>query len=269
MTKRLFKIIVLSLCFIFISFSLTACQKSGNSFFKGAKKYLNNKYGVTCADMVYYEPAKKSGSYSIGGTLRYTASEFGVIELDTGERVIVALAGDNYSDSYELPDLHAAWMEELSADFNANVITASVMLGGPVTYSNGVTVEKQLGSFIEVSQKRYNRSNIDDFMNDFYSFISDAEITFYIAEQNPSPVWLGDLSDKLTAFQNQTGISNVYAKVYDHPFEPYLKLDPDDYNYPDTDGGSEYLLMIPDDPNNTENTWIHIQNGRVHINPQL
>ena len=212
--RKIFKAVSIVLCFLLISVSFTACQAVRNKFYKGAKKHLEDKYDVKCDSLIYYEQPD----------INNTELEFGIVELDNGERIIVSLAEGNYADSYELLELYDAWMKEISLELEADVVIADVT-------SNGLAQDPNFGKFIETSKKRYNASNVDEFINDFYDYTYNEEIDFIIVKKDPTMEWMEDLADKMEAYRRKVGAKKISADVIDKPLLKELPLYPDDYIY--------------------------------------
>ena len=230
--RRLFKIISIVFCLLLICVPLMSCQNEEKNFYKGAKKYLKNKYDVKCESLIYHE-SPMSG---------FNAAEFGIVELENGERVIVSLADGNYADSYELLELYDAWMKELSKELGATVVMASIKSGSTITYNNGERQERTLGTFLETSEKRYNASNVDEFIDDYYDFADIKEVYFYIEKTNPTDEWVEDLADKLAAFKKKVGAKKIEANVYASYKPLWLQVYPDDYIHLQSGDGIEYLV---------------------------
>lgn len=238
-----YKTLLAVLCLLLISVSFTACHGK-NDFYSGAKKYLKNKYNVKCDSLIYYEyPTDMS-----------MGSSFGVIKLTNGDRVIVSLADGNYSDSYELLDLIDAWTDELSQELGADVVYIEVESDGYITFGNTAQENRTLGSFLETSKKRYNPSNLDEFVYDYYDFTYYEEIEVYIVEPNPTYEWMEELADKLEVYRNKVGAEKIEASVFESFPGLRLQLEPDDYytsgygfNYLMANGnGREYAIRIND-----------------------
>ncbi len=230
--RRLIKTISIVLCFLLICAPLMSCQDEENTFYRGAKKYLKKKYDVKCESLIYHE-SPMSG---------FNAAEFGIVELENGERVIVSLADGNYADSYELLELYDAWMKELSKELGATVVMASIKSGSTITYNNGERQERTLGTFLETSEKRYNASNVDEFIDDYYDFADIKEVYFYIEKTNPTDEWVEDLAGKLAAFKKKAGAKIIEADVYASYKPLWLQLYPDDYLHVQSGDGREYQV---------------------------
>lgn len=228
--RRIFKAVSLILCFLLISVSFAGCYKD-NKFYKGAKKHLKDKYDVKCDSLIYYEGAKVS------------AAEFGIIQLDNGEKVIVSLTDGNYADSYELIDLYEAWMDELTLELGVDVEKVIVYSDGKIKLSNGEEMCRTLGTFWETSEKVYNASNVDEFMEDYYDFTYNEEIDIYVAKPNPKVDWMEELADNAEAYRRKTGAERIVVNVYDSYSPASLMLYPDDYIYHHIGGdGREYAV---------------------------
>ena len=243
---KIIKRISIVLCFLLISASVSACNGKGD-FYSGAKKYLKNKYGVKCDSLIYYEyPTDMS-----------MGASFGVIELTNGDRVVVSLADGNYADSYELVELYGAWTDVLSDELGADVVFVTVESEGTVTFGNTAVENRTLGSFMETSTKRYNASNIDEFLYDFNDFTYYEEIEVYIVEENATYEWMEDLADKLDAYGKKVGAKKIGASVFKSFSELRTQGEPDDYYYTvygyklrhANGNGREYALMYDWDNN--------------------
>ena len=226
-----YKTILAVLCLLLISFSFTACNGK-NDFYSGAKKYLKNKYNVKCDSLIYYEYP----------TDMAMGASFGVIKLTNGDRVIVSLADGNYSDSYELLDLYDAWTDELSRELGVNVVYITVESDGYITFENTAKENRTLGSFLETSKKRYNASNLDEFLYDFNDFTYYEEIEVYIVEPNPTYEWMEELADKLEAYRNKVGAEKIGANVFEEFPSLELQVYPDNYYRHANGNGREYAL---------------------------
>ena len=217
MNRRLFKGISTVFCFFLICVTLVACGNGigKKNFYKGAKKYLKDKYGVKCDSLIYYDDPQNDN---------YNTFEFGIAGLDNGDRVIVSLADGNYADSYELYELYGAWTDILSSELGVYVEIADI-------YSDGLWKEPNLGKFLEQSQKRYNASNVDEFIEDFYDFSDNEKIFIYIIEKEPTTEWMDDLADKLDVYRRKVDAKEIEAVVVPGPLPIWANNNPEDYNY--------------------------------------
>ncbi len=250
--QRILKHLLIVVCLVFISFSLAGCGK--NKFYTGAKKHLKDKYGVKCDSMIYYENARAS------------AAQFGIIQLKSGEKVIVSLTDGNYADSYELMDLYNAWMEELSQELGVEVAAITVDSEGKVILSDGEEMARNLGTFIETSQVAYNVSNLDDFKKAFYDFTYGEEIDIYVNQpEELTREWMEDLAHNLAVYSKKVGAYEIEAHVYDSITPPTLFLYPDDFYYHLKAGdGREYYISYDYKHHNYYNTF-HFNFDRVLI----
>lgn len=229
--RKILRTVSIFLCLLLISLSFSACNGS-NKFYSGAKKYLKDKYGVKCDSMMYYEyPTDMS-----------MGSQFGLIKLTNGDKVIVSLADGNYADSYELLDLYDAWTDELSQELGVNVVYITVESDGYITFENTAKENRTVGSFLETSKKRYNASNLDEFVHDFYDFTYYEEIEVYVVKKDPTEEWMENLADKLEAYRNKVGAKEIGANVFEEFPSPELQLYPDDYYHHSNGNGREYAL---------------------------
>ena len=228
---KIIKTISTVLCLSLMCASLSGCNGKG-SFYSGAKKHLKDKYGVTCKSLLYYE---YPNDMAMGAS-------FGLIELNNGDRVVVSLADGNYVDNYEFLEMYEAWMDELSDELGVKVVYLDVDSDGTITFGNTAREDRTIGSFLERSTKRYNASNVDEFVYDFYDFTYYEEIEVYIVEPNPTYEWMEDLADKLEAYRNKVGAKEISANVFEE-FSPLrLQIYPDDFYRMANGNGREYAL---------------------------
>ena len=231
--RKIIKTLSIVLCLSLMCASLSGCNGKG-SFYSGAKKHLKDKYGVTCKSLLYYE---YPNDMAMGAS-------FGLIELDNGDRVVVSLADGNYADNYEFLEMYEAWMDELSIELGVNVVYLDVDSDGTITFGNTAKEDRTIGSFLERSTKRYNASNVDEFVYDFYDFTYYEDIEVYIVKKNPSEEWMEDLADKLEAYRNKVGAKEISASVFEE-FSPLrTQIYPDDFFRMANGNGREYAIRF-------------------------
>ena len=229
--RKKFKTLSIFFCFLLIGTSLVSCTNKGG-FYSGAKKHLRNKYDVKCDSLIYHKSVQKG----------FNAAEYGIVELDNGERVIVSLADGNYADSYELLELYDAWMKEISLELEADVALSYIMSEGEIVYDNGEKQLRTLGTFLETSEKRYNASNVNEFIDDYYDFTFNEEMDFYIVQKDPTQEWIDSLAEKMENYRRKIGAKTIDAYVDDSYNPTWLQVYPDDYYHIQSGDGIEYTV---------------------------
>lgn len=223
--KRIRKILVMTVLLAVI-LTLGGCVVNGSGKTKKAKElfekeagdYLKAKYGTDITDTVYYTQSKyDSAKNTIDGGYQYTTPEFGVFLIPSGEEVTVVRCDGIFSDNYEEADLLNAWFDSVSKEIGSTVDYAGMECNDsdnmqPVA---NTLIHKSFGTFLERVTVRYNASNADVFVDDYYDYMGRQELTLAIYEKTkPDDARMDELLKKTEEYRVNHALKVVFVYVY-------------------------------------------------------
>jgi hypothetical protein len=221
MKKGIRKILVMT---VFLAGIMILCgcvskaQKAQGLFEKEAADYLKAKYGMDITGTLYYTQSKyDSVKGTIDGGHQNTTPEFGVFLIPTGEEVTVVKVDGTFSDNYEEAELLNAWFDTISKELGTTVDYARMECNDsnnmqPIA---NIFIHKTFGTFLERTTVRYNASNVDTFVDDYYDYMGRQELTLAIYENTkPDDARMEELLKKTEEYRVSHALKVVFVYVY-------------------------------------------------------
>ena len=201
------------------AFKGTGPSKKAQALFeKEAGDYLKGKYGIDTTGSIYYTQSKyDSAKNMIDGGYQYTTPEFGVLLSPTAGEVTVVKYDGIFSDNYEEAELLNAWFDSISNEIGGTVDYARMECndtGNQQAVAN-THIHKTLGTFLERATVRYNASNVDAFVDDYYDYMGYAELTLAVyGKTKPDEARMEELLKKTEEYRVNHALKVVFVYVY-------------------------------------------------------